>query len=130
MSAASDFTENLALNWILTSGAAVRPTNRFVGLYTAATGLEANAPTAEVTGGAYARQAATFATATAGSSSNSATVTFPVATANWGTVTHVAVTDAATGGNVLFWGPVTSAKTIETGDTFQIASGNLTITLD
>ena len=32
-------------------------------------------------------------------------------------------------GNVLFYGDLTSSKTIETGDTFQITSGNLTITL-
>jgi len=37
--------------------------------------------------------------------------------------------DAATSGNVLFWGAVTTAKTIDSGDTFQISSGNLTISL-
>jgi hypothetical protein len=30
-------------------------------------------------------------------------------------------------GTVLFWGAVTTAKTIDTGDTFQVSSGNLTI---
>jgi hypothetical protein len=37
--------------------------------------------------------------------------------------------DAATSGNVLFYGAVTTSKTIETGDTFQVSTGNLTIAL-
>jgi hypothetical protein len=41
----------------------------------------------------------------------------------------VSVHDASSSGNLLFHGAVTSSKTIETGDTFQISSGNLTITL-
>jgi hypothetical protein len=71
----------------------------------------------------------TFAAASGGSSATNATVTFDAATANWGTVTCVAVMDAATGGNVLFYGQVTTAKTIDTGDTFQVTSGNLTVSL-
>jgi 2-keto-4-pentenoate hydratase len=39
------------------------------------------------------------------------------------------VLDASSAGNVLFWGAVTTAKTIETGDTFQVSAGNLTISL-
>jgi hypothetical protein len=75
------------------------------------------------------RQAVTFAAASSGTSATNATVTFPAATANWGTITHIAVMDASTSGNVLFWGAVTTAKTIETGDTFQVSSGNLTVSL-
>ena len=132
MSAASDYTEDKVLDHVLGKGTRdfTSPANLFVGLYTAATGLEANNPTAEVSGGSYVRKAATFGAASGGSASNSATITFDVATANWGTVTHVAVLDASTSGNVLFWGAVTSSKTIETGDTFQIAQGNLTVSLD
>jgi hypothetical protein len=129
MSAASDYLENALLDHVLKNTAYTQPTNLYVGLYTADTGLEANSPSAEVSGGSYARQSAAFAAASSGSASTSATITFPAATANWGTITHVAVTDASTGGNVLFWGAVTSSKTIESGDTFQISSGNLTITL-
>ena len=32
-------------------------------------------------------------------------------------------------GNVLFYGAVTTAKTIDSGDTFQVSSGNLTVSL-
>lgn len=129
MAAASDYLENKVLDHVLTATAYTQPSARYIGLFTADTGLEANTPSAEVSGGSYARQTVTFAAASSGSSATNATVTFPAATANWGTITHVAVMDAATSGNVLFWGAVTTSKTIETGDTFQITSGNLTISL-
>lgn len=129
MSAASDYLEDKLLDHVLRNTAYTQPSGLWVGLFTATTGLETNTPSAEVSGGAYARKAISFGAASGGSASNSGTVTFDAATANWGTVTHVAVMDAASGGNVLFHGAVTSAKTIETGDTFQISAGNLTITL-
>ena len=37
--------------------------------------------------------------------------------------------DSASGENVLFYGALTTAKTIEDGDSFQVSSGNLTVTL-
>lgn len=129
MSAASDYLENKLLDHVLTATSYTAPGTRYLGLYTASTGLESNSPSAEVSGGSYARQAVTFAAASSGTSATNATVTFPAATANWGTITHVAVLDASTSGNVLFWGAVTTSKTIETGDTFQVSSGNLTISL-
>jgi hypothetical protein len=103
-------------------------------LYTASPG-EAGAHTNEVStsGTAYARQAVTFAAASSGSSATNATVTFPAATgAGFGLITHIAVVDSDTegAGNVLFYGAVTTSKQIDAGDTFQITSGNLTISLD
>ena len=133
MSAASDYLELKVLDHVLKYSTApyTAPTTLYLALFTATTGLETNSPSAEVStsGTAYARQAVTFATASAGSSSTNATVTFPAATANFGTITHVAIMDASTAGNVLFHGAVTTSKTIETGDTFQVSSGNLTVSL-
>ena len=141
MSAASDYLENKLLDHVLKfgngsltvgSGAGYAPpATVYVALFTASTGLETNSPSAEIStsGKAYGRTAITFATASSGSSASNATVTFSAATANWGTISHVAIMDASTSGNVLFYGAVTTSKTIETGDTFQISSGNLTISL-
>lgn len=129
MSAASNYLENKVLDHVLTATAYTQPSTRYLALFTADTGLETNSPSAEISGGSYARQAVTFAAASSGTSATNATVTFPAATGNWGTITHVAVMDASTSGNVLFWGAVTTSKTIETGDTFQVSSGNLTISL-
>lgn len=129
MSAASNYLENKVLDHVLTATAYSAPATRYLALFTADTGLETNSPSAEVSGGSYARQTVTFAAASSGTSATNATVTFPAATGNWGTITHVAVMDASTSGNVLFYGAVTTSKTIETGDTFQVTSGNLTISL-
>jgi hypothetical protein len=129
--AASDYLENKVLDHVLRNTAFTQPTGLWLGLFTADTGLEENTPSAEVSTSAtaYARKTISFDAASGGSSSSAATVTFDAATANWGTITHVAVMDAATAGNVLFWGAVTTSKSIESGDTFQVSQGNLTITL-
>ena len=129
LSAASNYLENKILDHVLTATSYSQP-SRYLALYTASPG-EAGSHASEVStsGTAYARQAVTFAAAASGSSATNATVTFPTATANFGTITHVAVMDASTSGNVLFYGAVTTSKTIETGDTFQVSSGNLTISL-
>jgi hypothetical protein len=136
MSAASNYLENKVLDHVLTATGYTAPTTRYLALFTntsgsAAANLEAGTLSDEVStsGSAYGRKTITFAAASGGSSASNATVTFDTATANWGTITHVAVMDAETSGNVLFYGAVTTSKTIETGDTFQVSSGNLTISL-
>jgi hypothetical protein len=136
--AASNYLEDAILNHVLTATGYTQPTTRYLALFTntsgsAATNLEQSILTDEVStsGSAYARQAVTFDSASSGTSATNQTVTFPAATANWGTITHIAVMDSLPGGNnkVLFWGAVTTSKTIETGDTFQVSSGNLTVSL-
>lgn len=129
MSAASDYLENAVLDHVLKNTAYPQPTNLYIGLWTADNGLEQGTQTGEVSGGSYVRKLVTFGAAVGGSASNNVTVTFDAATANWGTITHVAVMDALSAGNVLFHGAVTTSKTIESGDTFQISTGNLTISL-
>lgn len=138
MSAASNYLENKLLDHTLRYGTApyTGVSTLYLALFNntsgnAATNLEAGTLTDEVTtsSSAYSRKAVTFAAASSGSSASSATVTFDTATASWGSITHIAVMDAATSGNVLFYGAVTTAKTIDTGDTFQVSSGNLTIAL-
>lgn len=131
MTAFSNFLENKILDHTLrgSAGAYTAPTTVYIALFTAAP-TDANSGT-EVTGGSYARQTITFGSAaSSGAISNTATVTFPTATANYGTVTHIGLYDALTTGNLLYHGAVTVSKTITTGDTFSIAVGNLTITLD
>jgi hypothetical protein len=140
MSAASNYLENKLLDHTLKYGTApyTGAGTIYLALFNntstnAAANLEAGTLTDEIStsGTAYARKTVTFATASGGSSATNATVTFDAATASWGSVTHVAVMDGGTAGsgNVLFWGAVTTAKTIDSGDTFQVTSGNLTISL-
>lgn len=134
MSAASNYLENKLLDHTLRNTAFTQPSSLYVGLFTntsgnAATNLEAGTITDEVSGGNYARKPATFSAASSGTAATSATITFNQASASWGTITHIALMDALTGGNVLFWGAVVTPKEITTGDTFQINSGNLTVSL-
>jgi 2-keto-4-pentenoate hydratase len=138
MGAASNYLENKLLDHTLTSTAFTQPA-RYLALFlntstAALANLEAGTLTDEVStsGSAYARQAVTFAAASGGSSASNATVTFPAATATWGSIYAVAIMDGATAGsgNVLFYGAVTTAKQIDSGDTFQVTSGSLTVSLD
>jgi hypothetical protein len=131
MAAASDYLELKLLDHALGTTAFTSPTDVYVGLHTGSP-LDNNTGANEVTtsGTGYARKVAAFASAAGGAASTNATITFDAATANWGTITHISLYDGASGGNLLFHGAVTTSKTIETGDTFQISSGNLTISLD
>lgn len=140
MSAASNYVEDLTLDFWLKANSQTTsaPATVYVALFTSddstggtAENLEAGTLTNEVTtsGTAYARQAVTFGTISNGSVSNSGNLTYPTATATYGTVTHVAVMDASTAGNCLYYGELTTAREILTDDTFQITTGNLTISL-
>lgn len=131
MSAASDYLENEILDHVLGKGTRdfTSPANLFVSLYTSNPNDDDSGT--EVSGTNYARTAVTFGAASSASASNSADVTFPAAGAGgYGTVTHIGIHDASSAGNLLFHGAVTTSKTIDEGDTFQISSGNLTVSLD
>ena len=91
--------------------------------------LEAGTLTNEVSGGAYARQLAGLSAPADGVTANAADITFPTATVNWGTVTHVALMDAATAGNVLMWSLLDASKIVNSGDTFKINLGDLDVTV-
>ena len=136
MSALSNIYENSTLDHILGTATLTSPSAVYVGLFkstvdnaTTLANLEDNIQTDEVSGGSYARVVATFDSSVAGSASNTSDITFTTATANWGEVSHIAVMDAATGGSVIVAGALDTAKTIESGDTFEITTGNLTVTL-
>jgi hypothetical protein len=124
--AASNYLENAALKWALTADAVTRPTTWYIGLFTSDP-TDAGSGT-EVTGGSYERTAVSFSV-TADTATNSASVTFPTATGDWGLIGFIGVYDAQTSGNLLFHGAVAVAKSILSGDTFQISTGNLSITL-
>ncbi|MEM4658701.1 MAG: hypothetical protein QXX77_09815 [Candidatus Methanosuratincola sp.] len=128
MGAFTDYLENKLLDHSLGTASYTKPTAVYLGLFTAAPG-ESGGGT-EVSGGGYARQAVTFNAASGGTTLNSSDITFPTATANWGTITHVALFDASTGGNMLYYGALTSSVVINSGQQFVILAGDLDITLD
>lgn len=130
MSSFTNYTENLVLTWLLTSGAATRPTAWYVALFTAAPSDTGGGT--EITGNGYARVATGTITVsgTATTATNSAAIEFAAASGgNWGTITHAAIMDASTGGNMLAWAPLTTSRTINDGDVFRIPASSLTVTL-
>lgn len=130
MSSFSNYTENLLLNWLLTTNSATRPTAWYVALFTAAPS-DAGGGT-EVTGNGYARVATgtISVSGTDTTATNSAAIEFAAASGgNWGTVTHAAIFDASTSGNMLAWAALTTSRTINDGDVFRIPAGSLTVTL-
>lgn len=127
MAQISNYLENALVNHVLRNTALTSPVTVYVALYTTDP-TDADTGT-EVTGGSYARQSAAFSAPTDGATSNSADVTFPTATANWGTVTHVVIRDAAAGGNALFHGALTASKVVNNGDTFKINAADLDVSL-
>lgn len=123
----SNYLENALINAVLRNTSYTSPTTVYVSLYTSDP-TDADTGT-EVSGGSYARTAVTFGAPSNGVTTNSADVTFPTATASWGTVTHIGIHDASTAGNLLFHTPLDTSKTIDSGDIFKITSGNLSVTL-
>lgn len=75
------------------------------------------------------RQAATFGAAASGSIANDAAITW-TNVPNAETYSHVSIWDASTGGNHLWYGALTTAKTVAVGDTFNVAIGALTAAID
>lgn len=127
----SNYLSTALLNMVFRNTAYTRPTTVYVALYT-------SNPTAadtgqEVTGGAYARQSVAFAAPAAVGGiqtvKNSADIVFPIATANWGLITHVGIRDAATGGNLLYFGDLDNPRTILTSDVFKFLASQLQATL-
>lgn len=82
----------------------------------------------EVSGGAYARQAITFAAPALDGGKQtvktSTTITFPVATGDWGTITHIGIRSAATGGSLISFAALDTPRTILAGDRFLIEMNN------
>jgi len=135
----SDFLELELLDHVWGNAAYSVPATMYFGLWTAAlsdisTGAAAN----EVpNSNGYARQSLTnnvtnFPAAAAGAKSNGVAVTgWAAAGGNWGSVTYCGNTDSGTwgAGNMLGWLDLTVAKTINDGDTAQIAIGDFDVTM-
>ena len=128
--AMSDFLEDTILEMVLNSVAYSEPASVYVALFTAAPSDSGGGT--EVSGGAYARQQMTAGWTVSGvatRASNTAAVTFPVATASWGTVTHIGIFDALTVGNLLFHGALTTSKVVGIDDQVEFPADSLGVTL-
>jgi len=127
----SNYLADKLLNHTFRNTLYTRPSTVYVALHTsdptrADTGVE-------VSGGDYARQVVAFDAPGDESSKrtidNTDDIVFPVATADWGTVTHVSIRDALTTGNLLYYGELNSPRSILTGDRMRCTAGELNLSL-
>jgi len=134
MSQMSDYLEVQLRAHIFRTASFTKPSQLHISLHTANPADDASGT--EVSGGSYARVQRdpldanwTAASATNGLTDNAAALTFPSPTGNWGVVTHFGIWDAATTGNLLIYGALTTPKTINSGDAApSFAIGDLDVT--
>ena len=124
----SYYLDGSIINAALRGIAYTSPAASYVALFT--TSPTRSGGGVEVTGGSYARQAATWSAPTSGRSSNTTDLTFPVATDNWGTITSYALYDAPVAGNLLYYGDLNAPRLIETNDQMKFPTGQLQVIED
>jgi hypothetical protein len=120
---------NTVLDSLFGSGT---PATLYIALYTSAPSADGTGGT-EVTGGSYARAAVTnnstnWPAAALGSKANGTAINFATASAGWGSAVAAGVMAASSGGTPYYFGNLTTARTINNGDTFSFAIGQLVIT--
>ncbi len=87
----------------------------------------------EVSGGSYARVSVTnnstnWPAASGQTKQNATAIDWGTATANWGTIVGVAEYDASSGGNLLTFGPLSTSRTVNSGQSFQVPANGATYT--
>ena len=122
----TNYLESKLIDHFLGTTTYTKPSAVYVGLFTVTPG-EAGGGT-EVSGGSYARQAATFGAASSGATTNNANIDFTGMPA--ATTVAIGIFDALTSGNMLLYGALTTNKTTDAGDTLRIATGSLSVSID
>jgi hypothetical protein len=129
MAEMSNYLENALINATLRNTTYTAPATVYVSLWTSDPTDAGSGTEVSTSGTSYARQSVTFGAPSNGASLNTTAVEFPQATASYGTVGWIGINDAASSGNLLYHSPLTTSKTIDTGDIFKIAIGSLSVTL-
>lgn len=124
----SNYLENKLLDHTLRNVSYTPAAQVYIALFTSDPS-EDNLGT-EVSGGGYSRKLISFNAAGSGIITNSTDIIFDIASANWGNISHVAIFDSLSAGNMLYYGALTTAKTINSSDQLKIVSGDLSISLD
>jgi hypothetical protein len=131
MSGFSDYWQNRILDHIFGKGSYTPPTI-YVGLSTAEP-TDDGSGLSEPSGNGYARvqtSASDWNAAANGSLDNAGSIIFAQASGNWATITHFALFDAATAGNMLAYGQLSQPTSISQSDTARFEAGGLQISLD
>ena len=126
----SNYAENKVLDHLFKNTSYTSPT-AYIGYFNN-TITDSSVPT-EVTGNGYGRVeiSSKMGSASSGTITNTSAITFPAASGgDHGVITAIAIYDAATSGNMIAYGSLTTSKTISDGDQLNIAIGNLSISID
>jgi len=124
------FLANAVLDHIFKNTAYDTTANIYVALSRANPG-DTGSGVDEPSGNNYARvNHDTWDVSSGGATENNGAITFPQASAAWGTVTHFFMMDASSGGNMLFYGALDNSRNIGQNDTPSFADGALDITMD
>ncbi len=132
MDAMSNYLEAAVLNSVLNAAAFPSIPTIYVALYTAAPSDTGGGTEVSTVGTNYARASvvAGFSTDDLDTRfSNTAAIFYLAASASWGTITHVGLHTALTGGNLLIHGALSASRTIGIGDQLAFAIDALGITL-
>ena len=129
----TDYLELELLDHILGPGAYTAPTSVWIALSTT-TPLDDGTNFTEPAAGAYARvevvnSPANWPAAAAGQKKNAATVTFPTATAAWGTITYVGIFDAVSGGHLLMTGALGTTRVVNADDVAEFLADSIVVSL-
>jgi hypothetical protein len=136
MAGFSDYTAQATINYLLLGTPMPTVSNRYLALFTADPKDDNSGTANEVSGTWYARQVANSWTSPVsnpdGSSGtvtkNSAQISYSAVTGSSVTVTYWGLYDAATGGNLLFSGALTTPKTLNVSDVLTLAAEQLVMT--
>ncbi len=129
---ASNYLEEAVLNHFFRNGNIPSPSQLYLALYISDP-TDSDTGT-EIQGGGYQRMPIGFTapkqTGGKGTIQNNAEIRFPIASANWGTISHFGIRTALTGGELLAYAPVPVPKLIESGDEAKFNVNALTISMD
>lgn len=79
----------------------------------------------EISKPSYERQSTELTPSSNGQRSNNADIFFPIAQESWGEITHIAIFDASSGGNMLFVNKAEFVKTIDISSQYKIPKNYL-----
>lgn len=119
----TDYLEDKLRDHVLRGIAYTAPATVYLRLFTTAT-TDAGGGT-EVAGGSYTGKAVAFAAGAAGSGAADNTGAVSFTNMPGATVTHGALFDAATGGNMLLHAELSTPKTVTAGDSITFAVGDV-----
>lgn len=119
------YLDNNILNVALRGIPFTPPLAVYVSLYTVAPTPSGGGT--EVSGGSYTRQVVTLTAPVSGQCSNTVDVLFPIASALWGTVTSFAIMDSLAGGNMLYFGNLSTPRLIQASDQLRFPAGQLVV---